>query len=230
MSYEATVNLVGGDDVALAKSFIIACEGPVLNWNSLLPLHSICSLIDLKAKFIQAFQVFHETSTKPSDLFNCKQRDREPLKSFVRRFMQQKSQILGTDDKTTIQALIKDLTPRPTTSHITGKEPQSIEELFNELEQYIKSDEDHRKRVAERNRIEEQHGGLSFKLHKTSTMWKTLSSTRTIDQAQEEVSHQEEEDLRRSKIMTQEIHTSNADIMGAPKVTSPKLAQKLERT
>jgi hypothetical protein len=174
--------------------------------------------------------VFHETSTKPSDLFNCKQRDREPLKSFVRRFMQQKSQILGTDDKTTIQALIKDLTPRPTTSHITGKEPQSIEELFNELEQYIKSDEDHRKRVAERNRIEEQHGGLSFKLHKTSTMWKTLSSTRTIDQAQEEVSHQEEEDLRRSKIMTQEIHTSNADIMGAPKVTSPKLAQKLERT
>jgi hypothetical protein len=34
--YESTMNSAGGDDVALAKSFIIACEGPVLNWYSLL--------------------------------------------------------------------------------------------------------------------------------------------------------------------------------------------------
>jgi hypothetical protein len=74
--------------------------------------------------------------------------------------------------------------------------------------------------------IEEQHGGLSFKLHETSTMWKILSSTKTTGQAQEEASHQEEggeeEDLRRSKIMTQEIHTFTADIMG--EVTTLKLA------
>jgi hypothetical protein len=87
--YEATVNSASGDDVVVAKSFIIACEGPVLNWYSLLPPHSMCSWIDLKTKFIQAFQVFHETSAKPSDIFNCKQRDKEPLQSFVRRFMQQ---------------------------------------------------------------------------------------------------------------------------------------------
>jgi hypothetical protein len=31
MRYESAVNSVGGDDVALAKSFIIVCEGPVLN-------------------------------------------------------------------------------------------------------------------------------------------------------------------------------------------------------
>jgi hypothetical protein len=134
MSYEAAVNSVGGDDVALAKSFIIVCEGPVLNWYSLLSPHSICSWIDLKTKFIHAFQVFHETSAKPSDLFSCKQRDREPLRSFIRGFMQQKSQILGTDDKTTIQALIKGLTLGPTASHLTRKEPQSIEEHFDELE------------------------------------------------------------------------------------------------
>jgi hypothetical protein len=48
MSYEAAVNSARGDDVALAKSFIIACEGPVLNWYSLLSPHSICSWIDLK--------------------------------------------------------------------------------------------------------------------------------------------------------------------------------------
>jgi hypothetical protein len=32
MRYESAVNSAGGDDVALAKSSIITCEGPVLNW------------------------------------------------------------------------------------------------------------------------------------------------------------------------------------------------------
>jgi hypothetical protein len=163
MSYEAAISSIGGDDVALAKSFIVACEDPVLNWYSLLPPHSIYSWIDLKPKFIQAFQVFHETSAKPSDLFNCKQKDREPLQSFMRRFMQQKSQILGTHEKITIQALIKGLTPGPTTSYVTRKEPQTIEELFKELEQYIKSDKDHLKRVAERNQARQCNRGTTWR-------------------------------------------------------------------
>jgi hypothetical protein len=53
----------------------------------------------------------------------------------VRRFLQQKSQVRGIDDKTTIQALNKGLTLGPTASHLTRKEPQSIGELFHELEQ-----------------------------------------------------------------------------------------------
>jgi hypothetical protein len=93
MRYESAVNSAGGDDVALDKSFIIACEGPVLNWYSLLPPHSVCSWVDLKTKFMQAFQMFHDTTAESSDLYNCKQKDREPLQNFVRRFMQHRSQI-----------------------------------------------------------------------------------------------------------------------------------------
>jgi hypothetical protein len=79
MRYESAVNLAGGDDVALAKSFINACEGPVLNWYSMLQPHSVCSLVDLKTKFMQAFQIFHETKAELSDPYNCKQKDRGPL-------------------------------------------------------------------------------------------------------------------------------------------------------
>jgi hypothetical protein len=143
------VNSAGGDDVALAKSFIIACEGPVLSWCSLLQPHSVCSWLDLKTKFFQAFQIFHETTTESSDLYNCKEKDRESLRNFVRRFMQQRSQIPEADDKTTIQALIKGLTPKPTSSQLTRKKPKTIDELFRELEEYIMSNDDHRKRVAE---------------------------------------------------------------------------------
>jgi hypothetical protein len=63
--------------------------------------------------------------------------------------MQQRSQIPEADDKTTIQALIKGLTPGPIASHITRKKPKTIDELFRELEEYIISDDDHWRRVAE---------------------------------------------------------------------------------
>jgi hypothetical protein len=34
---------------------------------------------------------------------------------------------------------------------LTRKKPKTIDELFHELEEYIMSDDDHRRRVAERN-------------------------------------------------------------------------------
>jgi hypothetical protein len=150
MRYESAVNSTGGDDVALAKSFIIACEGLVLNWYSLLQPHSVCSC-NLKTKFMQAFLIFHETAVESSDLYNCKPKDREPLQNFVRRFTQQRSQIPEADEKTTIKALIKGLTLGPTTSQLTRNKPKTIDELFHELEEYILSDDDHRRTVAERN-------------------------------------------------------------------------------
>jgi hypothetical protein len=221
MRYESTVNSTGGDDVALAKSFIIACVGPVLNWYSLLPPHSVCSWVDLKTKFMQAFQMFHDTTAESSDLYNCKQKDREPLRNFVRRFMQQRSQIPEADDKTTIKALIKGLTPGPTASHLTRKKPKTVEEIFNELKEYILSDDDHRKRVAERNEARQGHREMNWRpqfiIHETSTTWKILSLTRTTDQAQEEDSYLgeggEEEDPRDSRITTQGTRTSIVSIM-----------------
>jgi hypothetical protein len=116
----------------------------------LLP-HSVYSWADLKKKFMQAFHMFHDTTTEVSDLYNCKQKDRGPLRNFVRRFMQQRSQILEADERTTINALIKGLTPGPTASHLTRKKSKTVEELFRELEEYILSDDDHHKRVAEQN-------------------------------------------------------------------------------
>jgi hypothetical protein len=68
---------------------------------------------------MKAFQIFHEIIAESSNLYNWKQKDRDPLRNFVRRFMQQRSQIPEVDDKTTIKALIKGLTPGPTASHLT---------------------------------------------------------------------------------------------------------------
>jgi hypothetical protein len=112
---------------------------------------------------MQAFQMFHDTTTKSSDLYNCKQIDREPLRNFVRRFMQQRSQIPEADDKTTIKALIKGLTPGPTASHLTQKKLKTIDVPFHELEECILSDEDHRRRVAERNEARQDNREMTWR-------------------------------------------------------------------
>jgi methionyl-tRNA formyltransferase len=107
--------------------------------------------------------MFHDTTAEPSDLYNYKQKNREPLRNFVRKFMQQRSQIPEADDKTTIKELIKGLTPGPTASHLTRKKPKTIDELFHELEEYILSDDDHRRRVAELNEARQGNREMTWR-------------------------------------------------------------------
>jgi hypothetical protein len=142
---------------------------------------------------MQAFPMFHDTTAESSDPYNCKQKDREPLRNFVRRFMQQRSQIPEVDDKTMIKELIKSLTPGPTTLHLTRKKPKTIEELFHKLEEYILPDVDHRKKVAERNEARQGNREMTWRLQSQNPRninnVEILSLTRTADQAQEEDSH-----------------------------------------
>jgi hypothetical protein len=76
--------------------------------------------------------------------------------------MQRRSQIPEADDKTTIQALIKGLTPGPTASHLTRKELKAIDELFHELEEYSMYDEDHHIRVAKLNEARQGNRGMTW--------------------------------------------------------------------
>jgi hypothetical protein len=74
---------------------------------------------------------------------------------------------------------------------------------------------------------EEWRGDFTFKTHETSITWKTRSSIRTTDHAQEEVLHlgeeEGEEDPQKFKIMTQKTHISIANLM--EEATTPKRAQ-----
>ena len=85
------------------------------------------------------------------DLFYCIQKDKEPLSSYVRRFLQLKSQTPDVEEKVSITPCIKGLNPRQTASHLSRKRPKTMQELLAELEEHCRSDEDHRRRVAERN-------------------------------------------------------------------------------
>jgi hypothetical protein len=56
MSYQVAIASSGGDDAMMAKSFIIALEGPTLTWYTRLPPLSIESWRSLRDKFLLNFQ------------------------------------------------------------------------------------------------------------------------------------------------------------------------------
>ena len=93
MAYEATIASAGGDGPIMAKSFIMACEGPLANWYSHQPAGSITSWPQLKAKLRQDFQGFGRLDSNTIENFQCLQGDKEPLYDYIRRFVQKKALI-----------------------------------------------------------------------------------------------------------------------------------------
>jgi hypothetical protein len=180
--------------------------------------------------------MFHDTTAEASDLYNYKQKDREPLRNFVRRFMQQRSQIPEADERTTINALIKGLTPGPTASHLTRKKPKTVEEFFRKLEEYILSDDDHRRRVAERNEARQGNRETTWRaqsqnprsVNNVENPQNDQNSSQTPEEGLRLEEGGEEEAPRDSRIITRKTHTSIVSIMVDD--TTLKGAQKQRKT
>jgi hypothetical protein len=79
MSYQVAVASSGGDDATMAKSFIIALEGPALTWYTRLSPLSIDSWRSLRDKFLLNFQGYRPDTDALAELSLCKQLERETL-------------------------------------------------------------------------------------------------------------------------------------------------------
>jgi hypothetical protein len=71
MSYEATIVLFCGDEITLAKSFLISLKNAAANWYARLPPRSIASWAQLKEKFLVNFQGFQADVSTEKDFFSC---------------------------------------------------------------------------------------------------------------------------------------------------------------
>ena len=85
MSFEAAVAYAGGSEAVLAKSFIIAAEGGMLAWCSMLKPSSVYSWEDLRDKILANFKGFTSESLTSMDLFQCKQNQEEALKDYFQK-------------------------------------------------------------------------------------------------------------------------------------------------
>jgi hypothetical protein len=137
MSYQAT----------MAKSFIIALEGPALTWYTRLPPLSIDSWRSLRDKFLLNFQGYRPDTDALAELSLCKQLERETLREYYRKFLTLKSQLPSVDDQIVIHYAISGLRAGVLYSHCIRDPPKNLQELYQLFEKYARSKELHQRKV-----------------------------------------------------------------------------------
>jgi hypothetical protein len=123
MSYQVVVASSGGDDATMAKSFIIALEGPALTWYSRLPPLSIDSWRSLRDKFLLNFQGYRPDTDALAELSLYKQLEKETLREYYHKFLTLKSQLPSVDDQIAIHYAISGLRASILYSHCIRDPP-----------------------------------------------------------------------------------------------------------
>jgi hypothetical protein len=147
MSYQVVVASCGGDDATMAKSFIIALEGPALTWYTRLPPLFIDSWRSLRDKFLLNFQGYRPDTDALVELSLCKQQEKETLREYYRKFLTLKSQLLSVDDQIAIYYAISGLRAGVLYSHCIRDPPKNLQELYQLFEKYARSKELHQRKV-----------------------------------------------------------------------------------
>jgi hypothetical protein len=93
----------------MAKSFIIALEGPALTWYTRLPPLSIESWKTLHDKFLLNFQGYRPDIDALAELSLCRQQEKETLLEYYKKFLLLKSQLPSIDDHISIHYAISGL-------------------------------------------------------------------------------------------------------------------------
>jgi hypothetical protein len=147
MSYQVAVASSRGDDAMMAKSFIIALEGPALTWYTRLPPLSIDSWRRLRDKFLLNFQGYRPDTDALAELSLYKQLERETLREYYRKFLTLKSQLPSVDDQIAIHYAISGLRAGVLYSHCIRDPPRNLQELYQLFEKYARSEKLHQRKV-----------------------------------------------------------------------------------
>jgi hypothetical protein len=129
MSYETAILSAGGDDSVLVKSFIIAANEAAAQWYSLLSPSVIHGWDDLKQQILSNFQGFQRPELTESDLFSCKQKDKETLQNYFRRFVHLRAQAPNVLDAVAINAAIVGLRAGQFRSHLMRERPRTTHSI-----------------------------------------------------------------------------------------------------
>jgi hypothetical protein len=115
----------------MAKSFIIALEGPALTWYTRLAPLSIDSWRSLRDKFLLNFQGYRPDTDAMAELSLCKQLEKETLWEYYRKFLTLKSQLPSVDDHIAIHYAISGLRAGVLYSHCIRDPPKNLQSCIS---------------------------------------------------------------------------------------------------
>jgi hypothetical protein len=114
---------------------------------------------------VTSFQGFQTKPVTAQALFQCTQDHEEYLQAYVRRFLRLRAQVPTVPNEIVIEAMIKGLRPGPTAQYFTRKPPQTLEKLLQEMDEYIRADNDFHQRREEAYRFSEMTRGFGGRIH-----------------------------------------------------------------
>jgi hypothetical protein len=147
MSYQIAIASSGGNDATMAKSFIIALEGPALTWYTRLPPLSIESWKGLRNKFLLNFQGYRSDIDALAELSLCRQQEKETFQEYYKNFLTLKSQLPSVDDHIVIHYAISGLRIGVLYSHCIRDPPKNLQELYQLFKKYTRSKELHQRKI-----------------------------------------------------------------------------------
>jgi hypothetical protein len=147
MSYQVAIASSRGDDATMAKSFIIALEGPALTWYTRLPPLSIESWKALRDKFLLNFQGYRLDTDGLAELSLCRQQEKETLREYYKKFLLLKSQLPSVDDHIAIHYAISGLRVGVLYNHCIRDPPKNLQEFYHLFKKYVWSKELHQHKI-----------------------------------------------------------------------------------
>eukprot|EP00267_Zea_mays_P029837 XP_008660800.1 uncharacterized protein LOC103639896 [Zea mays] len=131
----------------MAKSFIIALEGPTLTWYTRLPPLSIESWKGLRDKFLLTFQGYTPDTNALAELSLCKKQEKETLREYYKKFLTLKSQLPSVDNHIAIHYAVSGLRAGVLYNHCIRDPPKNLQDLYQLFEKYTRSEELHQRKI-----------------------------------------------------------------------------------
>jgi hypothetical protein len=157
MKFEAAVESNGGDATTKAKALVLALKGEVQYWYANIPKGHITSWFQLQNKLLSSFKGMQVEELDSNDIVNmCVQGDRESLQEYMHKVVKLTARAPGVSESSTIDAIVGGLRVGNCQNVLDRIKPKSLQELFEVMQEYWKSDKGHRRRMDNANAAKKQ--------------------------------------------------------------------------
>jgi hypothetical protein len=157
MKFEAALESNGGDATTKAKALVMPLKGEVQYWYANIPKGHITSWFQLRNKLLSSFKGMQVEELDSNDLVNmCIQGDKESLQEYMHRVVKLTARAPGVSESSTIDAIVGGLRVGNCQDVLDGIKPKSLQELFEVMKEYCKSDKGRRRRLDRANAPKKQ--------------------------------------------------------------------------
>jgi hypothetical protein len=139
--YTTAVRAAGATEDVMTAYLPIVLGQDALQWLRHLPRHCIDDWSDFSRHFIASFQSLSDKPAQPWDLKSIKRQGDETLWSYLKRFQTMRNHIPEVAEAAVIEVFYRGSNDSAFIRAILQKAPTTSEQLFQEADIYITTDE-----------------------------------------------------------------------------------------